>query len=81
MTEELTKQFKQVEVIINRSLANPYINTTIKVLLGLYAAMAAPKLSKTASKLMDNVFVRIGFAFLIVYIVLVYPDHLFLFLV
>ena len=67
MAEELTNQFKQVEVIINRALANPYINTTIKVLLGLYAAMAAPKLSKTASILMDNVFVRIGFAFLIVY--------------
>ena len=67
MATELTNQFNKIEGIINRSLRNPYINTTIKVLLGLYAAMAAPKLSKTAAKLMDNIFVRVGFAFLIVY--------------
>ena len=33
-----------IETVLNRSLDNVYISTTIKVLIGLYAAFAAPKL-------------------------------------
>lgn len=56
----------ETETVLNRTLDNVYINTTIKVLLGLYAAFAAPKLPPTMVNLMDNIFVRIGFAFTIV---------------
>ena len=55
----------ETETVLNRTLDNVYINTTIKVLLGLYAAFAAPKLPPTLVNLMDNIFVRIGFAFTI----------------
>ena len=54
------------ETVLNRGLDNVYISTTIKVLIGLYAAFAAPKLPPTLVSLMDNVLVRIGFAFVIV---------------
>ena len=54
------------ETVLNRGLDNVYIATTIKVLIGLYAAFAAPKLPPTLVSLMDNVLVRIGFAFVIV---------------
>ena len=34
-----------IETVLNRSLDNVYISTTIKVLIGLYAAFAAPKIT------------------------------------
>ena len=55
------------ETVLNRALDNPYINTGIKVFLGLYAAFAAPQLPKSLANLMDHVLVRIGFAFVIVF--------------
>ena len=67
MNVEMNNFFKQSEAMINRTLDNQYIGITIKVLLGLYAAVAAPKLSRTSAKLLDNIFVRISVAFLIVY--------------
>ena len=67
MSEELLKVFNQFESVFDRGISNKYINITIKVLLGLYAAMAAPKLSRSVAKLMDNILVRIGFAIVIVY--------------
>ncbi len=56
----------QVETILNRGFDNVYITTALKVFLGLYAAFAAPQLPPTLANLMDNVLVRIGFAFTIV---------------
>ena len=55
------------EKILDNSLSNVYINTGIKIFLGLYAALAAPQLPKSLVNLMDNMFIRILFAFLIVY--------------
>ena len=57
---------ENTETVLNRGLDNVYISTTIKVLIGLYAAFAAPKLPASLVDLMDNIFVRIGFAFVIV---------------
>jgi len=56
----------QIETVLNRGLDNVYINTTIKVLIGLYAGFAAPKLPPTLVNLMDNVIVRTSVAFIIV---------------
>ena len=68
--EEITKMIStvisQTEGTINRALDNVYISTIIKVFIGLYAAFAAPKLPPSLVNLMDNVLVRIGFAFTIV---------------
>ena len=55
-----------IETVLNRSLDNVYISTTIKVLIGLYAAFAAPKLPPSLVDLMDNILVRVAFAFVIV---------------
>ena len=55
------------EKILNRGLDNVYISTALKVFIGLYAAFAAPKLPPSLVNLMDNVLVRIGFAFIIVF--------------
>ncbi len=57
---------ENTETVLNRGLDNVYISTTIKVLIGLYAAFAAPKLPASLVDLMDNILVRIGFAFVIV---------------
>ena len=57
---------RETEGSINRALDNVYISTIIKVFIGLYAAFAAPKLPASLVNLMDNVLVRIGFAFTIV---------------
>jgi hypothetical protein len=54
------------EKVLNRALDNVYISTAIKVFIGLYAAFAAPKLPPSLVNLMDNTFVRIIFAFVIV---------------
>ena len=50
------------ETILNRTLDNVYIGTTIKILIGLYAAFAAPKLPPSLVDLTDNILVRIAFA-------------------
>ena len=55
------------EKVLNRGLDNVYINTALKVFIGLYAAFAAPKLPPSLVNLMDNVLVRISFAFIIVF--------------
>ena len=56
----------QVESVLNRGFDNVYIMTSLKVFLGLYAAFAAPQLPPTLVNLMDNILVRIAFAFTIV---------------
>ena len=60
----------EVEKILNRSLDNVYLNTALKVFLVLYAALAAPKFPSKLAFLMDNIFVRIGVSFLIVFMAL-----------
>ena len=62
------------EKIINRGLDNIYINTGLKVFIGLYAAFAAPRLPPSLVNLMDNIIVRISFAFIIVFISLREPS-------
>lgn len=58
---------KEFESVFDRGLSNPYINTSLKVFLTLYAALVAPKLPPVIAKLMDNILVKISFAFLIVF--------------
>lgn len=60
----------EVEKILNRGLDNVYLNTALKVFLVLYAALAAPQFPPKLAFLMDNVFVRIGISFLIVFMAL-----------
>jgi hypothetical protein len=66
LNDVVMNMIRETETILNRGLDNVYINTSIKVLIGLYAGFAAPKLPPTLVNLMDNIFVRIGFAFTIV---------------
>lgn len=56
----------EAENILDRGLSNIYISTSIKVFLGLYAALAAPKLPKVLLELMNNVVVRVIWAAVIV---------------
>ena len=69
--EELQKvaleAMASLETNFNRGLDNVYINTALKIFLVLYAALAAPKLPISLTILFDNIFVRIGFAFMIVF--------------
>ena len=64
----------EVEKILNRGLDNVYLNTALKVFLVLYAALAAPQFPPKLAFLMDNVFVRIGVSFLIVFMALRDPS-------
>lgn len=56
----------EAEQILDRGLSNIYIATSIKVFLGLYAALAAPKLPKVLLELMNNIVVRVIWAAVIV---------------
>merc|ERR1712166_66509 len=56
----------EAEQILDRGLANIYISTSIKLFLGLYAALAAPKLPKVLLELMNSVVVRVIWAAVIV---------------
>ena len=67
MSDLFKEVFGNFEKVLNRTLDNQNINITIKILLGLYAALAAPKLPPSLANLIDNTFSRIGFAFIIVY--------------
>ena len=64
--EEVQNIVSNGEKVLNRALDNIYISTAIKVFIGLYAGFAAPKLPPTLVNLMDNIFVRIMVAFVIV---------------
>ena len=57
-----------IEGSLQYSLSNPYISTTIKVLIALYAAFAAPSLPKGVAMFFDNSLVRILIVILIVYL-------------
>lgn len=66
----LAPVIKESEKILNKGLGNPYINTSIKVFIGLYAALAAPQLPPAIILLLDNTVVRVLWAFLIVFLAL-----------
>uniref|UniRef100_A0A6C0B3J8 Uncharacterized protein n=1 Tax=viral metagenome TaxID=1070528 RepID=A0A6C0B3J8_9ZZZZ len=69
--KKLTKPIiSEIEKILNRGLDNVYLNTALKVFLVLYAALAAPQFPPKLAFLMDNIFVRIGVSFLIVFMAL-----------
>ena len=52
---------------LSKLLDKPYVNVSLKVFLGLYAAFAAPKLPKNLALLLDSTLVRVIFAALIVF--------------
>ena len=66
----LSPIIKETEKILNKGLGNPYINTAIKVSIGLYAALAAPQLPPAIILLLDNTVVRVLWAFLIIFLAL-----------
>ena len=58
---------RAIETVMNRALSNDYITTSIKVLLALYAALAAPKLPKVVLDILSSTLSKIVGAFLIVF--------------
>lgn len=66
ITAPINSIIQQTENILNRTMDNVYITTALKVFIGLYAAFAAPQLPPSLVNLMDNILVRIAFAFIIV---------------
>ena len=66
ITAPMYSIIQQTESILNRTMDNVYITTALKVFIGLYAAFAAPQLPPSLVNLMDNIVVRIAFAFIIV---------------
>ena len=66
----LSPIIKESEKILNKGLGNPYINTAVKVFIGLYAALAAPELPPSIILLLDSTIVRVLWAFLIVFLTL-----------
>jgi len=69
----LTPVIKESEKILNKGLGNPYIDTAVKVFIGLYAALAAPQLPPSVILLLDSTIVRVLWAFLIVFLALGNP--------
>lgn len=61
------ESIRAIEEMMNRALSNDYITTSIKVLLALYAALAAPKLPKVVLDILNSTFSKIVGAFLIVF--------------
>jgi hypothetical protein len=62
----MDKFLRPVEKLLDNALSNIYINTSLKVFLGLYAALAAPRLPKMIADLFENTLFRIFVAFVIV---------------
>jgi hypothetical protein len=62
----MDKFLKSTEKLLDNALDNIYINTGLKVFLGLYAALAAPNLPSMLRDLFSNTLFRIFWAFLIV---------------
>jgi|LakMenEpi03Aug12_release.lakeMendotaPanAssembly.Ray.scaffolds.fasta_scaffold75725_3 hypothetical protein len=59
---------KSTEKLLDNTLSNVYVNTGLKVFLGLYAALAAPNLPSMLRDLFSNTIFRIFWAFLIILI-------------
>lgn len=62
-----TNLLNEIDKILTRGLNNNYINLSLKILLGMYAALVAPKLPSALANLMDNTLMRIVVAFTIVF--------------
>lgn len=62
----MDKFLKPIEKFLDSALSNIYINTSLKVFLGLYAALAAPRLPQMIQDLFSNTIFRIFVAFIIV---------------
>ena len=62
----MNKLIKSAEKLLEELLSNVYINTSLKVFIALYAALAAPRLPKMLQDLFNNMVFRIVVAFLIV---------------
>jgi hypothetical protein len=63
-----------IEKLLNSALDNVYINTGIKVFLGLYAAFAAPNLPPFLLGLFDTILFRILVAFVIIFMAIREPS-------
>jgi len=63
-----------IEKVLNGALDNIYINTGIKVFLGLYAAFAAPNLPPFLLGLFDTILFRILVAFVIIFMAIREPS-------
>lgn len=62
----MNKLIKSAEKLLEELLSNVYVNTSLKVFIGLYAALAAPRLPKMLQDLFNNMVFRVLVAFLIV---------------
>jgi hypothetical protein len=62
----MDKFIKSGEKLLDSALDNIYINTGLKVFIGLYAALAAPNLPSVVRDLFGNTIFRILWAFLII---------------
>jgi hypothetical protein len=71
---QITSVFKQFENVLDKGLSNIYVSTGLKVFLGLYAAMAAPKLPPFILKLFENPLMKVFWAGLIVIFATKKPD-------
>ena len=68
VTGTFSEVVDDIESGLDEGLSNKYISTTLKVLLALYAAFAAPKLPKEMALMLDHTVVRIIIAALIVFV-------------
>lgn len=67
LISKANKLVDRTEINLSKFLDNAYVNVSLKVFLALYAAFAAPKLSRRMALLMDSMIVRVIFATLIIY--------------
>ena len=68
VTGTIGEVMDDIEGSLKYGLSNKYVSTTLKVLIALYAAFAAPSLPKGVAAFFDNSLVRITVAILIVYL-------------
>jgi len=68
VTGTIGEVVRDIEGSLQYGLGNKYVSTTIKVLIALYAAFAAPQLPKGVAQVFDSSLVRIAIAVLIVYL-------------
>lgn len=68
LTGTVSEVVDDIESGLDSGLSNKYVSTTLKVLIALYAAFAAPKLPKEMAMMLDNTIVRILIAVLIVFV-------------
>ena len=67
-TGSVTDVLSEFEKGLDHTFKNNYVSTTIKVIIALYAAFAAPTLSKSTAMIFDNLIVKIIISVLIIYL-------------